>query len=191
MCRFEFPNAKKSRHWSGDILEREVMVYGLIIRFSDIFRLCENSFQFRGEEENAPIEEIFERLLPDAIASAKKGAFLFVIDGECEHAAEMLEAFFSILIVERENNLSVRVRLKGIAVSFELRTFFLEVVYFAVEDDLVAVKIAHGLASKRREIDNGEAPMSKPNLFIGGYIGAAVVGTAMSNCVGHFYNLSR
>ncbi len=113
---------------------------------------------------------------------------MFVVDRERKHTTKVFKAFLAILVEKREDDFGVGVGGEGVALFEELRAFFLEVVYFTVKNNFVAIKIPHWLVSEGREIDDGEAAMSQANFFVGREICAAIIGTAMPDGVGHGFD---
>ena len=46
------------------------------------------------------IDVVFEWFLADSVPGTEKRLFLFVVDGEGEHSAQMVQTFFPIFVVE-------------------------------------------------------------------------------------------
>ncbi len=67
---------------------------------------------------------------------ARNSVFLALVpDGECKHAAQLLDAVLTALLVEMNDDLGVGLRLENVALAAKRAPQFLIVINLAVEDD--------------------------------------------------------
>lgn len=78
-------------------------------------------------------------------------------------------------------------RLEDMPISFESGPFFLKIIDFSVEDDLVSVEVAHWLMAKRGKIDDCETSMSQADSPVGREIYTSVIRAAMTDCFAHLF----
>ncbi len=190
MRGFEFFDANETGHRGGAVLKREIVVDGFVVRRLRIFRLGEYRLEFGGEDEHVIVEVIFERFLANTVAGAENRSLPLVIDGESEHAAEVLETRFAVFVVERHDDFGVGTGCERVAFLFQCVAMFLEIVDLSVEDDPITIHISHGLVTERGEIDDGKPAMSESDMPVGRDIDAAIVRAAMSDGLVHCLNFS-
>src|SRR5262245_1768577 len=120
-------------------------------------------FNLRAKEETTLRECVIERLHTKSIASAKESLFPAVPETKAPHAIEMLEAFFSPLLIGVQDNFSIGRRSKIVAAPLKLAANLPIVVYLSIECDGVGPIISsHWHTSRRRDIQNRESAVSQP-----------------------------
>src|SRR5262249_39030325 len=106
-----------------------------------------------------------------------------IVQGEGEHAAQVLKAADAMFLVQVNDGLGVRSRPKTMAAPLQARHQLAEVVDLAVgDDDHGALLVPDGLGATAH-IDDGEPPHSQAHSLV--EIDAVVVGPPMPEAVGH------
>jgi len=135
----------------------------------------------RGEDEPARPVEVDERLLAHAVPRDEQLASARVPQGEGEHAAQHGQAALAVLAVQRQQHLGVARGAEDLALLFKNRAKRAEVVDLAVEDDDVAgVRVVHGLASARVQVQDGQARVPQGHVPAGIKPAAGLVRAAVA-----------
>src|SRR6267378_2874291 len=161
--------------------DRRIQLPGYQARFQKGLNLrCED------QPISGPIN--VERLDPQPVASEKEFPLANLVDGKSEHAADLGDTLFSILLVKMENYFGVGRGVKQMTALFELRAELGGVVGFAIIcDPEIAVGAGHRLAAALAEVNDGQTRVDKqarPEKLHSLAIGAAVAH-------GHRHALSR
>jgi hypothetical protein len=120
--------------------------------------------QLRRERHAAGQVRVVERLDPESVSRDEKLLLFAIPNGEGEDAVELIEHGGAMEIVKRTQNRRVGMRVERVSTTAKVFAQILEVVYFAVEYDLIApATTRHWLRRGARWIDNGQAPMRKPD----------------------------
>jgi hypothetical protein len=139
---------------------------GLPIEFPGHRRVTQQGLDFGGEEEEAVMMPVVKRLLAQSVSSQEQLLAWGIPESEGEHAAEVLDAAFTLFFVQVQDNFGITLCRKAMPTPDQIRTEFAEIVDLTVEDDtegavastaLSAGFVQHGL-TPAREIDDGEAP---------------------------------
>ena len=92
----------------GDVLELEEGVDRVEVDIARNLGIPEDRLRLRGEPEAAVAGGVEEGLLADPVARQQQTAAAAVPDGEREHAAQVIDAGVSVILVEVGDHLGVR-----------------------------------------------------------------------------------
>ncbi len=121
--------------------------------------------------------------LAKAIAGEEQLAARLVIDGDGKHAAQLLNAIGTQVVVEVKDALGVGFGGEAMAAAFEIRTQLGKVVDFAVEDDPgTAIFVEDGLMSAGN-VDDGKAAHAEARTV--SHVDAIVIRAAVADGVAH------
>src|ERR1700686_1245141 len=103
------------------------------------------------------MERVMQRLLAKAVASENQFTLGFIIDGEPEHATQLLDAVGAHFFVQVNDDFRVGMRVEMMAPAFEFGSKFGEVVNLAVENNPgIAIFVEDRLMASG-EINNTQA----------------------------------
>ena len=157
--------------------EREKVAQRLPVHRSIDFRKRKNRLQLRRESDPVLGLGVVKRFDSQAIARQHEALLPDVPDGEGEHAPQVIDAAWAVVLVQMNDGLGVALGAEPMAVSHQLAMQFLVVVDLAVEDDPHGpVFVEHRLLSAF-EIDDAEAPHAERDTVLD--VNALLVGAAM------------
>src|SRR5262249_30393950 len=138
------------------------------------------------QEESAGFHPI-QRLDAEAIAHKCQGAVAPIPRADREHSDETLDGRLDTIGREGlKHHFRIGTTTKFDSARFKLGTKLLEIIDFAIVwDDEAAVRRDHRLMACGRKIDDGEAAVRKGNACVGINPHAMIVGTAISDALGH------
>ena len=164
----------------------KVMLEGMRLDAALAVGVGHQRFQLRGESQTHRSGPDVQRLLAGAVARQEHRRVAQVVEGHGEHAVQPGEHVVSPLPVRGEDHFGIAAGAEGVSQRFELRAEVEEVVDLAVEGDAeLARGIEHRLMSGRREVDDRQAAVSKPDATVGGPPESRVIRTAMGHGVAH------
>ena len=135
-----------------------------------------------AEHEAFRAHGIGQRLLAHAVARQNQAPRLALPDRDGEHARQPLEHRQAPLLVAEQDRLGVALGAEFVARRFEIAADILEIVDFAVEDDVEQpVGLVHRLVGAGRGVDDGEAGVREADLLLApdrAAVGPAVVENA-------------
>ena len=124
-----------------------------------------------------------QRLLAQAVAGEDQLSFRLVVDGESEHAAQLLDAVGAHVFVEMNDDFGVAVGLEAMALFFELGAEFEEVVNLAVENGPCAAVFVENRLMASGEVDDAESAHAETGAV--GDVESLVVGAAVDDLLAH------
>ena len=136
-------------------LEAEVVVQGLMVDPPLHARVLEDGLDLRAEHQPAVLLRVVERLDADAVAGEQQPLARGVVQGEAEHAAQVVDHVDPVLLVAVQDHLGIGVAAEPVPPGFEQGPQFLEIVDLAVEhqaDGVVLVE--HRLAAVLAQVDD-------------------------------------
>ena len=98
---------------------------------------------------------IEQRADTDGVTRSDQPFFAAVVQNHGELGIQMIEHIQAVLVIQRQDDLAVRIRLKGVAISFQLFFDRAEAIQFAVADNTV-VAAEEGLHAFRGQTHNGQ-----------------------------------
>ena len=147
--------------------------------------VAQEGLGFGGEDDAIVSKGIPEGLLAETVTGKEEVAGVGVVDGEGEHALEMVEHGLAVAGVEVEQHLGIAGRTKRRAVDSELAAEFRVVVDLAIEGDgKRRVGQAHRLARAGR-VDDGQSLKADGAAAVRGDKGGGLVRAAVSERVSH------
>src|SRR3981081_125499 len=126
---------------------------------------------------------VVQRLLAQPIARQEQFAVRFVVNGEGEHAAQLLNAVGSHLLIEVNNNFGIRLRVEAMTAALEFSAEFGKIIDFPVVDNpRTPVFVKHRLMTAGK-VNNAEAPHSETGTVLNE--DTFIVGATVDDAVAH------
>ena len=117
-----------------------------------------------GEQEGLVVAPEMKRLDAETIARQEDLIASAVVDGQCPHPVEPVQAVDTPLLVGGKNHLGVGVRDKAVTERLQFDSQLQVVVYLAVEHDpLIPARGCHRLVSHRGQVDDRQASVPQAN----------------------------
>src|SRR4030088_2298084 len=88
----------------GHVSVVKIFKQALRVDFGEFRGNGKDRFNFRSEVEIAVVERIVKRLFAQAVARESQFGFGLIVDGESEHAAQLLDAVRPHIFVEMNND---------------------------------------------------------------------------------------
>ena len=186
----EFSIAVEHRLGMRHVLERHEIGDRLRVDLVRCAGDLQQRFEFAGEGDAAGGDSINERLLSHAVSREEQLPMTVVPDREGEHAAQMLDAVVTPLLVGVNDALGVARRAEAMAECFELRLQFAVVVDLAIECDPHRTVFIRERLMSAREIDDREPPVpecraARSASVVRRKVVAIVIRPAMAQYAGH------
>ena len=118
-------------------------------------RVLEDGLDLRAEHQPAVSLRVVERLDADAVAGEQQPPAHGVVQGEAEHAAQVVDHVDPVFLVAVQDHLGIGVAAEAVPFCLELGAQFLKIVDLAVEhqaDGVVLVE--HRLAAVLAQVDD-------------------------------------
>ena len=145
--------------------------------------VVEKALDLRAEQQGSPHQSVVEGLDAEEVPGAEELFILLVPDDKGEHAPQLVEQVWAVLLIAVEQHLRVRLGGELVALLEQLLPQGAVVVDLPVEhEDLGAVLVQNGLAPAL-QVDDGESPEAQADLPVG--IVVRVVRSPVADGVGH------
>src|SRR5581483_9366864 len=125
----------------------------------------QQSSHFRTEDEVRACLGVVQGLDSHVIAREEELTLSGIPDRECEHASKFVEASTCPSSIRLQNYFGIGVASEVCSCQFQLGANFAEVINLSVVDDpITSFRIVHWLMAERRDIENGEPPVSEAHM---------------------------
>ena len=122
--------------------------------------LCsENRLQFRAKDDAIAVGIVVKRLLADAVTRQQQTALVAVPDDNREHASQLREALFSILLIEMDDSFGIRPGCKPVSFGDEFLAKVSIVIDFAIQQDPDGAVLVADWLMTSSDVDDAEPPM--------------------------------
>src|SRR5215467_11696260 len=118
VSRGQFSDVPESGERVGDIAKMEKLDQRFVVEFCEFRRDGKYGLDFRPEIQPALMESIVERLFSQAVTRQQQATLALVIQSDGKHAAQLVDAFPTQLLVEVHNHFGIRVGVEPMSLAF-------------------------------------------------------------------------
>ncbi len=183
----ELVHIAKNRRGAGHVAVAHECRDGLAIDLAAPRRVCHQRLEFGAEQQHAAAPAPVQRLDAEPIANQPQRRLGTIPQRDGEHADEPRHRALRPKFPEcRQHHLGIRAAAKPVAKPREFVAQLGEIIDLAVVgDDIASVRGMHRLMPERRQIDDRQPPMPKPDAGGGIDEDAGIIRPAVRHRVGH------
>src|SRR5215469_7833054 len=172
-----------------NVAEVEIFKKGMVIDGRQLGSDRQNGLDLGCEQQPPADMGIMQGLFAQPVTSYQQFPPTLVIEGEGEHAAQLLDACRSQLLVEMDDDLGVASGRKAVAAGFKARTELRKVIDLAVKYNPYRAVFIENRLVPSRDINNAQAPHPETGILFDE--NTFIVRSAMHDGLAHAMNRGR